>query len=271
MQLETGSVCKASDLSADQGLRDENTRLRQMLKTADEAASRYSTLLREGNHRIKNSLQIVASLITMQARREPSLTARDALRTASSRIMSVARMHDALQESGGDDVVNLGEILNAMCASLNSMGGDSLGVAVVVEAQPIKAPVLYAQPIVLAVNELVVNALRHGFPDGRTGSITIKLWASRGQVHVLVADDGVGLPPGHAEGQGYGMKLVRMMTTQLSGDIHVFSGAGTRISLVFPEPEAISAPPVTPLPPVLNARRMSTTRFRKPWKADGRG
>ncbi|MDP3738316.1 MAG: sensor histidine kinase [Hyphomonadaceae bacterium] len=260
-------------------LRAENAYLRQMLKSADEIAARTSTMLREGNHRIKNSLQIVASLMTMQASREATLSASQALRTAAARILSVARMHDALQESEGEDSVNLAVILETMCASLHDMGGDALGVDVRVEAEAVRAPVVVAQPLVLAVNELVVNALRHAFPDGRTGSVVVSLRCIGGQLHVLVADDGVGLPAGHADGQGYGMKLVRMMTTQVNGVLQVDSGAGTRINIVLPEPQLAAAtqPSLELVTPPNRAaksarvRELLTPLLRKPWKADGRG
>src|SRR6185503_19693041 len=122
-------------------------------------------MLREGDHRIKNSLQIVASLMGIQAAREDSLSVRDALHAAGARIQSVARMHDALQASGGEDSLNLGAVLQKMCASLHAMGGEPLAVAVKVDAAPLETSTVFAQPIVLAVNELVVNALRHAFPD----------------------------------------------------------------------------------------------------------
>ena len=255
MSLEIGSHFSESELPA-RDLRDENAHLRQMLKKANELAARTSMMLREGNHRIKNSLQIVASLMSMQASREATLSASQALRIAAARILSVARMHDALQESGGEDSVNLAVILETMCASLHAMGGDALGVDVRVEADPVHAPVALAQPIVLAVNELVVNALRHAFPVGRTGSIVVRLRCTGGQLRVLVADDGVGLPAGHAEGQsGYGMKLVRMMTAQVNGVLHVDSGAGTRVDIVLPYPRIAASTEPSPEPVTRRTRR----------------
>jgi two-component sensor histidine kinase len=194
----------------------------------------------------------------------------------------VARMHDALQASGGADSLDLGAVLEKMCGALEEMGGAPLGVHVRVSADPVQAPVAVAQPIVLAVNELVVNALRHAFPDGRTGSIHVKLWCAEGQLHVLVADDGVGLPAGHSESGGYGMKLVRMMAGQINGELHVDSGAGTRITIVLPAPQAVAAAPTkaahmaTPDQArdssAKERRRPLVSAFlRKPWSAAGRG
>jgi two-component system, sensor histidine kinase PdtaS len=257
-------------------LQAENARLQAMLREATANAERCAVMLREGNHRIKNSLQIVSSLMSMQARREQSPTARRALHTAMSRIQSIARMHDVLQESGGADDVNIGAILEKMCGSLHMMGGHVQGVEVRVEAEAVHTPAAYAQPIALAVNELVVNALRHAFPDGRTGSILVRLHCEEGQLHVLVADDGVGLPAGHAEGQGYGMKLVRMMADQINGVLYIDSGAGTRVSIISPEPQTTTPEQTSPLNPgqvtsLAKRRDLAGVLARKPWKASGRG
>jgi two-component system, sensor histidine kinase PdtaS len=215
----------------------EIARLGKCLALAELAAARCAVMMREGDHRIKNSLQIVSSLMTLEARREENNpSASQVLRTAAARIQSVARMHDALQLSGGEDVVDLGSVLKKMCESLQAMGGGSGAVTVRVSAEPIKAPVAYAQPIVLAVNELVVNALRHAFPDGRSGAIDITLKQIDGAVHVGVADDGVGLAADHDSGRGYGMKLVHMMASQIGGALRVDGQAGTRFTVVAPAP-----------------------------------
>ena len=276
MTQSTGNDCIELRPGIIQDLQAENARLQTMLREATASAERCAVMLREGNHRIKNSLQIVSSLMSMQARSEHSPTARRALHTAMARIQSIARMHDVLQESGGADDVNVGAVLEKMCGSLHMMGGYAQGVEVRVEAQAIHAPAAYAQPIALAVNELVVNALRHAFPDGRAGSILVRLHCEGGQLHVLVADDGVGLPAGHEDGHGYGMKLVRMMTAQINGVLHITSGAGTRVSIVSPEPHASTTEQTDPNKPgrvtsLAKSRDLLGVLARKPWKATGRG
>jgi two-component system, sensor histidine kinase PdtaS len=279
MSFDTGSFADAG-LAADRDLRRENVVLRQLLKSADEVATRHALLLREGNHRIKNSLQIVASLMNLQEAREPTPSAKQALRTAATRIQSVARMHDALQDSDGADDVNLAIILEKMCRSLQSMGGAPLGVKVFSSADAVHLPVGFGQPIVLAVNELVVNALRHGFPNGRRGEVQVSLRSTGGQLRIVVADDGVGMPDGNIEGTGYGMKLVRMMTAQINGVLEVDTRAGTRITIVAPEPAAREQAGVEVAPAAilsLSERAKIANRLRIPglirkrWEAVGRG
>lgn len=212
----------------------ENARLRRLCAEAKELASRHELALREGDHRIKNSLQIVASLMGMQERRETSETARAALHAATARIQAIARMHDALQLNGSSNSVNLGALVETMCLTLHAMAGDPIRVQVIVNVQPIEAPIALAQPVVLAVNELVVNALRHAFPADRGGTVHVDLQCVDGELRVVVADDGAGLPADHAEAAGFGMKLVRMMMNKIGAKLHIESSPGARFTLSAP-------------------------------------
>lgn len=212
----------------------ENARLRRLCIEAKELASRHELALREGDHRIKNSLQIVASLMGMQERRETSVTARAALHAAAARIEAVARMHDALQLNGGANKVNLGALVETMCFSLHAMAGDPIRAKVVVNVEAIEAPITLAQPLVLAVNELVVNALRHAFPADRGGTVHVELKCVDGELRVVVADDGAGLPADHDKASGFGMKLVRMMAAKIDAKLHIESPPGARFTLSAP-------------------------------------
>jgi two-component sensor histidine kinase len=216
------------------GLLAENARLRRLCAEAKELAARHELALREGDHRIKNSLQIVASLMGMQERRETNPAARGALHAATARIQAVARMHDALQLNGSTDAVNLGALVETMCVSLHAMAGDALRVKVIVNVETIEAPIALAQPVVLAVNELVVNALRHAFPEERSGTISVSVEQVDGELRAIVADDGVGLPAGHARSSGFGMKLVQMMTAKIGGKLRIESTNGACFALSVP-------------------------------------
>jgi two-component sensor histidine kinase len=237
MTVETGRTARKRSES----LLLENARLRELYERSEAAASQNARLLREGDHRIKNSLQIVASLMQLQARRE-SGTARDALRTAAARVQSIARIHDALQASGGEDSVDLGAVLQTMCQSLQAMAGEPCAVVIIANVEPIHAPVALAQPIALAVNELVVNALRHAFPDHRAGRINVDLIRHGAELRVVVADNGDGLPADHAQTRGYGMKFVDMMAAQVGGTFVAENDSGARFTLTTPAPTL--APPM---------------------------
>ena len=217
-------------------MRCENVELREELVGAGAAAARYEVMLREGDHRIKNSLQVVASLMAMQARSETNPAASEALRSAATRVHSIARMHDALQDHHGEGVVDLGAVLRTMCEGLHEMAGDPLRMAIQVDAESIELPVAQAQPVVLAVNELVINALRHAFPGTRTGVVAISLAMAGEDLRITVGDDGVGLPPGYVDLNGYGTKLIRMMCQQVGARLSVEHDEGTRFTMLVPAP-----------------------------------
>jgi two-component sensor histidine kinase len=212
-------------------LRLEILDLRRRLKQAEVVASRHAVMLREADHRIKNSLQIVASLMTLQASRETHAAARDALSAAAARVRSIAGIHDALQGTIGEDTVDLGAVLGIMCTSLQAMAGDEGHISVITTVQELLVPVAFAQPIVLAVNELVVNALRHAFKGKNAGAVWVSLARDNGEVCITVSDNGVGLPANYAAGQGYGLRLVTMMTKQIDGDLRIESKTGASFTI----------------------------------------
>jgi two-component system, sensor histidine kinase PdtaS len=223
-------------LNRQRRLLTEIARLRRECARAEDIAARHATMLREGDHRIKNSLQIVSSLMALQASREMSPPAKEALLAAAARIQSVARIHDALQASCGQDFVALGETIQTMCQSLQAMAGDARSVEVIVTVEPIEAPVSFAQPLVLAINELVVNALRHAFDGDRAGTIRITVKRVDGELHAVVADDGKGLPANDSARRGYGTRLVHMMAEQIGGSVTVESKAGACYTIRAPLP-----------------------------------
>jgi two-component sensor histidine kinase len=220
--------------------RNETRLLRQRLRRSEREASRCQTLLHEGDHRIKNSLQIVASLMRVQASREETAAAADALNAAATRVLSIAQIHDALQESGGKDVIDLGSALLAMCRSLHVMAGGPRSVALVVNVEQIQAPVALAQPLLLAVNELVVNALRHAFPDSRPGAIEVKANIIDDKLVVIVADNGVGMPISQSEPSGFGSKLINMMTAKIDATLAIDTVHGVRFTITAPAPKILA-------------------------------
>lgn len=219
-------------------LRMEILRLRRQLKDADKLSLQHAAMLREGNHRIKNSLQLVASLMRLQARQESSAPAREALRAAAARMSSVAGIHDALQATEGNGPINLGATLRKLCISLQTMAGDTDHIEVVVDSDEVEIPVALAQRVVLAVNELVSNALRHAFFEREKGTVSVSLRRTDTGMTICVADDGIGLPPHHPATEGYGTTLVRMMVKQLGGTLLMETRSGACFTILAPLDQA---------------------------------
>ncbi len=226
-------------------LRLEILDLRERLKESEDIRLRHVVMLREGDHRIKNSLQIVASLMVLQAAREDSASVCDALKGAAARVRSVAVIHDALQGTTGADTVDLGRVLETMCVSLQEMAGDEGRISVVANIQSLRVPVALAQPLALAVNELAVNALRHAFPGRNTGAVQVGLARTGDDVCITVADNGVGVPENYAAGQGYGMKLVAMVIKQIGGDLQMGNEGGTQFIVRAPLGSSLAVKLVT--------------------------
>lgn len=215
-------------------LRLEVLDLRLRLKLSEDAVARQTVMLCEGDHRIKNSLQLVSSLMRLQARGETSKDARDALNRAAARVNSVAIIHNALQASVGDDLVDLGGALRLACESVQTMASDAGKLDIVAETETLKVPAALARALLLAVNELVVNALRHAFPGRDTGSVRISLSHDETHLRITVTDDGVGLPADYASGHGYGMKLVNMLIKQARAVLKADRTSGTCFTIRAP-------------------------------------
>jgi len=192
---------------------------------------------REIHHRVKNNLQIIASILRLQMRREDSVSAQTALGGAITRIMGMVQVHDLLSQTDARRL-DLGELLERLL-DLNiqafMLPGQAIrpkttGGSVVVDADQ-------AVPLALAANELVVNALKHAFAGRREGTIEAAVEAQGREVRVRIEDDGVGLPPGFtlSGSSNLGLRLVQSVAREdLRGEFAIAPGRrGTRAEIRF--------------------------------------
>lgn len=195
-------------------------------------------LLREIHHRVKNNLQITSSLLRLQEGAIDDPQAREVFIATQNRIRSMALVHEKLYQSTnlsqidfGDYIRTLGELL------MRSFALDPSPVTLRVGGATVLLEIDVAVPCGLIVNELLSNALKHAFPGGRRGTISIELDRSDGWCEVCVRDDGVGLAPSvdpeHVT--TLGLQLVRGLVLQLEGTLAMTSGEhGTNFSFRFP-------------------------------------
>ena len=223
-------------------LRSHNARLQRLCDRNSAETKQFELRLREGDHRIKNSLQVVASGLRLQARRTEDAGARDVLLAASAQIQAVAQIHDALQLNTYLNRVDLGALVSRMCASLACLSGDASGIKISVRAMPIEAPLAIAQPLLLAANELIINAIRHAFPGGRTGAITVTLELVDQDIRLNITDDGCGLPDSYALSFGYGTRLIRAMVAKIGARLDIQSAPGASFTIVAAAPDAALDP-----------------------------
>ena len=192
-----------------------------------ELLQQKETLLQEMQHRVANSLQIIASILLLKARTVQSEETRSHLRDAHDRVMSVATVQQQLQASGHGEAIELRHYLSRLCETLAaSMIGDSRPVAVKVQAGPGTATSAEAVSIGLITTELVINALKHAFPSGSgidDGEISVSYQVDKANWRLAVADNGVGLQQdGSRRGQtGLGTTIVEALAHQLKARVEI--------------------------------------------------
>ncbi|NJS39399.1 MAG: PAS domain S-box protein [Rhodobacteraceae bacterium] len=201
----------------------------------EELVRAKDVLLHEVNHRVKNSLQLVTSLLSLQASRSQHDDVRQGLLDASKRIAVIARIHQRLYSTGDHDAINLGELLCDLARdNVSAHGGDGQ-IAIITDCDSFNVGLDQAVPLALCATELITNAVKYAFAGRDTG--TIRLSAKRsadGSVEIIVADDGIGLPPDFDPRQspGLGMRIVNALVSQLRADFDVASSAaGSRFIL----------------------------------------
>jgi len=204
----------------------------------EAALQEKDLLLGEIHHRVKNNLQIVHSLLDLQAMKIEDPAVRGMLRDSQNRVRSMSLIHQTLYQSKDFAQVDFQHFLNALLPMLmESYAVDADRIALHMEAGAVRLPINAAIPCGLVVNELVANALRHAFPDGRRGSIRVQLLHEPGGIVMLaVGNDGVPLPEelDALSLPTLGMQLVNLLTAQLGGRLEIRRADPVRFALRFP-------------------------------------
>jgi two-component sensor histidine kinase len=199
----------------------------------DDLLNEKAILIQEVQHRVANSLQIIASVLMQSARRVQSEEARGHIQNAHHRVMSIAAVQRQLSMSKGG-VVPLKAYLTLLCESLGASmiaDEDRLSIAVNVDDSSVEADISVS--LGLIVTELVINALKHAFPEQQKGKITVS-YESEGQDWTLtIADDGIGMNIGReAPKAGLGTGIVEALTKNLLGKLDISNGdPGTVVTI----------------------------------------
>ncbi len=209
------------------------TDARKTEKLKDDLLREKDVLLQELNHRVANSLQIIASVLMQSARKVQSEETRGHLYNAHKRVMSVAALQQQLAGSKLGDV-EVRPYLFALCESIGaSMIQDRGHLLLEVTADDSITTADASVSLGLIVTELVINALKHAFPDNRGGRILVDYHSHGTNWTMSVGDDGIGMPddPRHAK-PGLGTSIVEALTKQLGGEITVAKAhPGTKVSI----------------------------------------
>jgi two-component sensor histidine kinase len=209
------------------------TEMRAEARLKDDLIRDKAILLREVQHRVANSLQIIASVLMQSARRVQSEEARGHLHNAHHRVMSIAALQKQLSTSMGG-TIELRAYFTQLSQSLGaSMIADParLSMQVTVDDSAVEADVSVS--LGLIVTELVINALKHAFPDDRTGTIAIDFRSSGKDWALSIADNGIGMSLGSdAPKAGLGTGMVEALVKNVDGEIEVSdAGPGTVVTI----------------------------------------
>jgi two-component sensor histidine kinase len=204
-----------------------------------EAIETREAMMREIHHRVKNNLQIVTSLLNLQAKAVQGESAQRAFNDIQTRVRALALVHRYLYESEDLQSVNLGAFLKELAASLQlSYGISQDQVAIEVEADEVWDVSDRAVPLALFMTETMSNALKHAFPQGRQGVIRIVLKSGQDSlVRFSVEDNGIGLTEAQAAAQGpqasLGMSLIKAFARQVDGKLTISGPPGTVVTIDF--------------------------------------
>lgn len=194
----------------------------------EEALASRTLLFKEMHHRTKNNLQIVSSLLSLQAGQYGDPTLRQGFTDTVNRIRAMAQLHEQLYQGGEIATVDCGAFLRSIGESLTGEGAARGRVGLELDLSSIALPMDRAVPLALIANELLTNALKHGFAEGRSGTIRISLHRDGDQLNLVISDDGLGLPEGQdpaEKARSLGMRLIRGLAAQLRGKVR-FASAG---------------------------------------------
>ncbi len=211
--------------------------LQESRNRLEKLANQQALLLREVNHRIANSLQLISSLIELQARRVADPAARDMLKHAADRVEAVTLVHRRLYTSNDVEAVAMDQYLAGLVDELGRLSqNDERNIAITLSAEPIRVNTDKAVSLGLIVNELVTNALKYAYPD-RNGDIRVRFGRCGEAIQLVVEDDGVGTTSGGApKGSGLGTMIVNAMARSAKATVEMDqTHPGTRVVLTLAE------------------------------------
>jgi two-component sensor histidine kinase len=218
---------------------DEITERMQAQERIRASLKEKEVLLQEIHHRVKNNLQVISSLLNLQASTIDNLETLEAFRESQNRIRSMALIHEQLYESHDLARIDFGAYVRNLAVFLfRSYAADLGQVTLEIEADEISLGIHQAVPCGLILNELMSNALKHACPAGQAGRIRVALGANEDNITLVLGDTGVGFPADtdYHTTTSLGLQLVSTLVDQLDGEIALENKNGTSFKLVFPIP-----------------------------------
>jgi PAS domain S-box-containing protein len=209
-------------------------------KKIQESLNEKNILLKEVHHRVKNNLQIIASLLNLQSKYITDEKTLQAIKDSQSRVKAMALVHEKLYRSSDISNIDLGDYIKFLGTNLfEFQGARGKGILFKPEIHDISLTIDTAIPVGLMINELISNSLKYAFPDGRNGEISIVIHRQDHTLTILFKDDGIGIPEDFdwRNAKSLGLRLVISLVEQLSGTIELKKEKGTTFNIVVKEKE----------------------------------
>jgi two-component sensor histidine kinase len=219
-----------AETQANQALRESQRQLQVSLHDKE-------VLLKEIHHRVKNNLQMVASLLALQSSQITDLKAQRLFQDSQDRVRSLALLHDTLYQAGSLGQFNFAAYVKAISTQLlTTYATNTSAIRLSTQLDEVPLDLDAAIPCGLILNELLTNVLKHAFPNGQGGEVRLTLRAEADRVTLSLRDTGVGFPTDldFRQTDSLGLQLVNLLTEQLGGTLTLERGSGTTFTLSFP-------------------------------------
>lgn len=211
----------------------------QTVAAMSQTLATKDAVVKEVNHRVKNTIQTAVALLRLQRRAARSEEAKVVLDEAEKRLSVFSSIHQMLYQGASDSQrISMEAIMRGLAESLRKSFADvSERVQLKVSVEPTALDPDRAIPLALIANEAITNAFKHGFPNGRSGTVQVRLQNSGdGVLCLVIDDDGVGMAS-HAGSDSLGLQLIRSFAKQLGGQLSIKGQGGTRIAVSLKEPQ----------------------------------
>jgi PAS domain S-box-containing protein len=212
------------------------TEQKQVEEQIRQSLREKETLLKEVHHRVKNNMAVISSLLSLQARKIKDAPLRSMFEESQQRIKSISLVHEKLYRSNDLSRIDFGDYIRTITNELlSSYHKEGTEIATTITDEEVILDIDSAIPCGLIINELFTNALKHAFPQSRSGEVNISCTKKGDSYTLAIKDNGIGLPAGfdHTRTGTLGLQLVEALTGQLKGTLKFFSGVGTEIVITF--------------------------------------
>ena len=201
----------------------------------EKSLQEKEVLLREVHHRVKNNLQVISSLLSMQSMSTENQESRKMCQVSRDRVRTMALIHEKLYQSDDFSQVDFADYIHTLGDELLALYVPAVSVSFAYSMEQVFLKIDHAVPCGLIVNELIINALKYAFNDLSGGNIHIGLHRRGEYVDLSIGDDGSGLPDGFSldRVETLGLQLVSILSAQIGAEVAVDSSGGTKFSIVF--------------------------------------